>query len=401
MDLFEHQKRVIESAPKRLALCFGMGTGKTLTAIKLAEKYRASVLVVCPKGLVKQWEEGLTLYPYKWKVLSKENFKKYKEEIGYWDCFIGDESHLICGYKSQIHKAVYSYLKKNKIPYRYFLTATPITATPYSAYALARLMGFEPNYWDFTRKFFIQKRLGNRVIMIPDPKQEQVLIDYIKKFGVFVKIEDVIDVPTQTFEVEYFELNDDQKNKIKEIKETESEPIAKWTKINTVENGIFIGDKYNKSETFSCQKNDRIIELVKQNKKIAVFARYNAQLYNLKSLLEPYKRSIFVINGENKDRYQTIKDIEKSNNAIVLINSSCSAGYELPSINMIIFASLSFSYIDFMQSCGRFLRANKPTPNHYITLTIKGGVDNEVYNCIVDKKDFYIRLFNDNNYGII
>jgi len=91
-----------------------------------------------------------------------------------------------------------------------------------------------------------------------------------------------------------------------------------------------------------------------------------------------------------------VQDIGTVDEAIVLINASCSEGYELPSIGVILFASLSFSYKDYKQMLGRFLRINALKKNVYIHL-ISEGVDTEVYKSIMNKQDFDIAIYSKQN----
>jgi hypothetical protein len=57
-----------------------------------------------------------------------------------------------------------------------------------------------------------------------------------------------------------------------------------------------------------------------------------------------------------------------------------------------VFASLSFSYVDYKQACGRILRINNLQENTYIHLVAE-GVDQDVYNCIQNKQDFTIKIY--------
>ncbi len=77
---------------------------------------------------------------------------------------------------------------------------------------------------------------------------------------------------------------------------------------------------------------------------------------------------------------------------VVLINASCSEGYELPSIGLIVYASLSFSLKDYIQSQGRFLRINRLKKNVYIHL-VSGEIDVAVMDAIMKKQDFHIEIY--------
>jgi predicted helicase len=122
----------------------------------------------------------------------------------------------------------------------------------------------------------------------------------------------------------------------------------------------------------------------------------NDILGNLKTNSD-IKKNVYMINGSVKNRDEITQQIEKDDECIVVINAACSEGYELPSIGTIIFASLSFSYKDYKQALGRFLRINKLKKNVYIHLVTAGSVDEGVYNAIMKKQDFDIEIYANEN----
>ncbi len=58
MNLYKHQKRIVEKAPEKHILAWEMGTGKTIAALELA-KLTQNLLVICPKSLKEQWKENM------------------------------------------------------------------------------------------------------------------------------------------------------------------------------------------------------------------------------------------------------------------------------------------------------------------------------------------------------
>lgn len=383
--------------PSRALIPHGTGTGKTVVAIALADKNCKTCLVVTLKDNVEKWKREISTHGTKtcqYIVLSKEQFKKQWNILEKSDGIIVDECHTFAGISSQLSHALRDYLKKHDTQFRWLLSATPVTATPMSVYVISTHLGHKMNYYSFLRMFFFEMRMGSRRVWRPNPKKEPQLIELVNKlaYGSMIKMGDVVEVPEQKFETEFFELTEDQKSAIKNL--SDMEHIVRWTKMHQIENGTLAGNEYEPAQFFICGKNEYIVQTALREKKLAIFARYNHQIEILKGLLEHYNKPIFVINGENKDRDTTVQQIEKATECVVLINTSCGTGYELPSIGTIIFASLSFSYLDYEQSIGRFLRINALKKNRYIHLVTKGGVDEGVYDCIKHKQDFYLELFN-------
>ena len=53
----------------------------------------------------------------------------------------------------------------------------------------------------------------------------------------------------------------------------------------------------------------------------------------------------------------------------------------------------NFSYKNYKQMKGRFLRANALKKNLFIHMVVDDGVDKDVYNNIMNKQDFSFKLY--------
>jgi superfamily II DNA or RNA helicase len=220
---------------------------------------------------------------------------------------------------------------------------------------------------------------------------EDEVADLVREIGTTCKMEDCVDVPEQVFETVFLELTPKQKKAIKEIEEPQS--IVRWTKTHAIEQGVKSGDEYVESEYIDNMKTDYILSYAEENPKFSVICRYNLQIKMLKEELEKKGKKVFVINGEVKNRDEVVQEVERTEACVVIIQASCSVGFEIPSVPIMIFASLSFSFVDHEQSLGRIHRINKLKKNLYIYLVVKDGVDEGVYNCIMSKKDFNIAIY--------
>ena len=91
-ELWKHQKYAYEKYKDResFGLLFPTGTGKTLTACRIAEAKDRPVLVIAPNALCKQWADELTnkdeesrISEKEWEVVvctsKTKNTKKFKE----------------------------------------------------------------------------------------------------------------------------------------------------------------------------------------------------------------------------------------------------------------------------------------------------------------------------------
>jgi superfamily II DNA or RNA helicase len=235
--------------------------------------------------------------------------------------------------------------------------------------------------------------MGMRVVPVAKKGMEGKLAEITKQIASVVNIYDVLDVPLQNhMEPEYFALTKEQEKAIKE--NYDPVPIVRYTQQHEIENGILIGNEFRKSETFDCDKNERILDLVRETDKVAIVCRYNMQIDVLKELLEKNDIPVAVIRGDVKNRDQITVDAENTERGVVLIQADCAEGYQLPSFELCIFASQSYSYTKWEQICGRFLRMDKPSRTTFMYLLTEGdSVDQGVYDAVKRREDFKIELF--------
>lgn len=395
-ELYRHQREFLARNPKRRLLCWDTGSGKTRAAIEWAKQnFATRILVICPKALKEKWRRDILKYAGNqlnpWLILSKEEFRKLHKEISAHEVVIVDEAHYFSGMKSQMSKALFWYINKRQVEFVLLLTATPYMSTPWNIYTLARHLGYNWNYMSWKLQYFYEIRMGMRWVLKIRNDIEDEMAEKVKEIGDVVRLDECADIPQQVFEVEELLLTPEQTAAKKEI--IEINPIVRFTKYHEIENGILKSDGYTPDKTYASLKNERIKEYCETTDKVAVVCRYNLQIDMLAKELGGIGKPVFIIRGDVKDRDGVVQAIEKSNQCVVLIQADCSEGYELPSIGLIIFASLSFSYKNYKQVTGRFLRINALKKNVYIHLVIPGGVDEAVYEAVKNKEDFDISIY--------
>lgn len=179
-----YQEKALSHADKKaLLLDMGVGTGKTITSLALADKKNPpKVLVVVPAALTLQWykviteqwgepscllyrgtkkqREQLVLDDYKFIVLSynllRNDFKRIFQEIPKESLIIIDEAQALKNRKSKIFKAI-AKLKNLKQAHLLMLSATIISA-PEDAYAIIKLLNPKAyqNYQHFAAVHLVQ-----------------------------------------------------------------------------------------------------------------------------------------------------------------------------------------------------------------------------------------------------
>jgi hypothetical protein len=370
-------------------------SGKSLALIELTKIKGDKALLICPKSLVEKWEEDIKLHQVDMDVISKEQFKikHSKGLLPKYNTILVDEAHYFSGYKSALTKALADYLREHNPKHLYFATATPYLSTSYNIWTYLKLFGRNIKWFSWTQTFFTKIKMGNRLIPVERKtfkgrEMSEVMGDYIRQIGNFVSLDDCFDVPEQISQRETFQITAEQK-KAFELHH-DITPIVNYTRRLQIENGTIKTPEG--FDTFKSEKLSRVLELIKEHKKLVVVCRHRAEMELIKQNI---KKPCFLIHGDVKDRNEVVKQANASEECVVLVNASCSEGYELPLFPIMVFYSLSNSHKDHIQMKGRILRANHLKKNVYLYLVVKGGVDEMVYKNVVEKKqDFHFDMIN-------
>jgi len=417
--LYDHQKKIIAEDKHKCGLFLGTGASKTRTALELAE---GETLIICPKQ--QRDDETWQRENKKWgtnnklTVISKEDMRRDWNCLPLYDTVIIDEVHTCLGVMpavvskkgiqspktSQIFAAVYGYIQKQPPKRLYLLSATPVPK-PMSMWGIGLLLGQHWDFYEFRRTYYIEVRMGaNRRIWLPrrgdDLKNR--LAKTVQTFGYTGGLNDFFDVPEQSHKTVQIELTKEQKAAVEQMTFLEADPLIRRARIRTIENGVLYGKKIetidgktdqmtDKTTIFPSKKIDYILERAIEFPKLLIFANYTAQINEIARVLKEDGYQVSTLTGQTKDR-SFIRTVDESPEPhIIVAQSSISAGYELPSFPCVIYASKSWRYVDYEQSLGRVLRANKLKKNLYIHLIVE-GCDKDCHNAIMSGQDFQEKL---------
>jgi superfamily II DNA or RNA helicase len=268
-------------------------------------------------------------------------------------------------------------------------------------WAIATLFGHRWNFSEFREKYYRCVRIGMRQIWLPreDEATRQKLADLVKVFGYTGSLNDFFDVPEQTHKEVIVELTTAQKTALRQLNAGEADPLVRRARQRTIENGVLygkkvieVGDKIDEmvSETtiYPSAKIDYILERALEFPKLLIFANYTAQINEIARILTLEGYNVVTLTGKTKDRSTIIQEAEAAHECIVVAQCAISSGYELPSYPCVVYASKSWRFVDYEQSLGRVLRANKLKKNLYIHLIVKDGPDEDCHNSILSGRDF-------------
>lgn len=417
-----HQQTFDDIAKPHYGCWHGTGTGKTRTCTHSVREHEGSIMVVAPKTSVqkKQWQgEAKTLGLKEPFVISKEQFRRDHKTLPHFDAVIFDEAHFIFGVTpntkqvnkvkvpkaSQLYEAARWYIDTHK-PKRVILaTATP-NKTPMSIWAAGRLLGRDWDFYRFRNLFY--KRLPMNVRSpVYAPKRDKASIDALARFtnslGQSLRMEDIKDVPLQSFITETFDLTAKQKETLKTLPSRFTDLTSLRCKRHQVENGLLYEDALDPVaqkvvrtvENIPCEKLAYIIERSYEFPKMVIFANYTEQVDQIAEALRKEGKEVHVMDSRTKDRKAVENAVESVDSAYVVAQATVSSEWEFKSCPVMIFASLSNKNVDYIQGKGRIQRYDAVKKNLYIHLVTdhKESIDKRWYDAIMSGKDFNEALY--------
>lgn len=376
--LYDHQKRFIERNPDRALLVWETGTGKTVAAcewLKMRPEYPA--LVICPKGIVGKWRRDLIAEGAKADVITRDSVKVI--DISKYRAIVVDEaqdfaSPLFEKNRSQRATKLYLHFKNHPDTHALLLTATPVRSTPWNIHTLACYMG---KYWpakEFKAEFFhLTDKFGRMHYELDHGWQKRVR-PYVESLADIVLMKDCVDVPVQHHQVVKVPWTGIQEDK---LGNTFEDPARAWHERHRAENGL-----------------EKLIELKKildGYRKAIVVCHYTAQIEQYAEEIGK-DRQVFVLQGATKDQDAVIQGAREADDCVFIIQASMGAGFDAAEFSVVIFASMSFRYVDYVQMKGRVKRINNLHENLFIHM-IGGKNDQAVYDTIQKNKDFDVHEY--------
>ena len=132
--LFDFQKAAVKIAAhhlnKRGGVLIGdvVGLGKTLMATALArifeDDYYLETLIICPKNLVRMWEDYAAQYRLRARILSTSQVIRELPDMRRYRLILIDESHNLRNREGKRYKVIQEYIEKNESKV-ILLSATP------------------------------------------------------------------------------------------------------------------------------------------------------------------------------------------------------------------------------------------------------------------------------------
>ncbi len=129
------------------------------------------------------------------------------------------------------------------------------------------------------------------------------------------------------------------------------------------------------------------MELLEGYRKAIVVCHYTQQIDNYVEWIGN-DRQVYVLDGRTKDQDATIEAAKKADDCVFIIQAQMGAGFDAGEFSCVIFASMSFRFVDMIQMQGRVLRVNNLHENMFYYL-LGGKNDRAVYEQVKKGLDFH------------
>ena len=430
MNLYPHQNCALEVTRelRRAAYFHDMGLGKTFTASeKMIELRNKLALVICQKSKVSDWAIHFKKhYGNKVQVIDytrKENQLLAAEDIMLFSdpvyvvvivnyelvwrraelarlsgfTLILDESSMIQNPEAKVTKFVMKKLKPEAV---ILLSGTPCGGKFENLWTQSYLLGCGLSKKEFEKKFInfeiLDRRLGFP-IRIVDRKNPYKNVDELKAMlrdngAVFLKTEDVIELPEQRFIDVYSKLTPDYRrflrSKVLQLPDKEL--------VGNSNLSFRIGLRVLASG-YSEPKLDAFRDLLKStNDRLIVFYNFIQELRALEEIAKDEGRPVSYVNGQSKD----LTNYEEEENSVTLCQyQAASMGLNLQKANKIIYFSPPERSELFEQSKKRIHRIGQSNACTYYLMKTASSIDELIYRALEEKKDYTDELFREQYMG--
>ncbi len=419
MKLYQHQIDGLKQTEGQVncALYWDMGLGKTFGGSEKMCEYGNSVnLVICQKSKISDWVDHFkthyTVFVYDMsKKKDFENFFKHsdlfsprvavisyqtawrrKELLNLTDfTLMLDESSLIQNKTAKQTKFILRLNPKNVI----LLSGTPTAGKYENLWTQAHLLGWNISEELYNRQYVNWKTVESdgffhKIVDMDNPyKNVERLKQKLREHGaVFMKTEEVFDLPEQTF----ITVNCGSSKEYKKFMRDSIVRLGDGTEL--IGDQIFTKRLYARQlcGMYSMDKLEAFRELIQStNDRVIVFYNFTDELNKMVQLISEMGKKISIVNGQVKD----LTAYEEYEDSITFIQYRAgSKGLNLQLANKMVYYSPTEMVDDWMQSQKRIHRIGQKKPCFYYQLVCENSIEERIYDALAKGVDYTDDLFN-------
>ena len=379
-------------------------------------------LIVCQKSKVEDWLNHIKNYYHDSKICAfdltnKTDFKEFFRPMyssGWFSRKVGiinyelafrrkellklndftlmlDESSMIQNEKAKRTKFILKMNPKNVI----LLSGTPTSGKYEKLYSQINLLGWNISknlYWNQYVNYHVDKRQGFPRVVVDGYKNVERLKSKLREHGaVFMKSEEVFDLPKQVFNIVNVPITSDYKRfrKSRVVTIGEKELVGDTTLTKMLYERMLCGQ-------YNDEKVNALVDLIESTEdRVIVFYNFNDELRKIENACMLLDRPLSIVNGFTKDL--SIYD-EYSNSVTAIQYQAGAMGLNLQKANKIIYFTLPLSSELFEQSKKRTHRIGQESTCFYYMMICKGSIEEKIYKTLEMRKDYTDKLFEEDEH---
>lgn len=399
ITLREYQKEIVSKGIKILEkhkivyLSMEVRTGKTLTALSIANGYK-NVLFVTKKKAISSIQSDYNLLSPNYEIVII-NYESIHKIEGDFDLVIVDEAHGLGAFPKASNRVLNLFKKCKNKPIIY-LSGTPTPESYSQIFHQFKISSYSPfkqyttfykwanHYVNIDRKMIA----GNYVNDYSNANKEKI-DEHCKKLFISYTQKEAGFNQTINEKILKVKMNQTTKKIIKklikdEVVQGENEviladtPVKMQQKIHQLSSGTikFESGNFKVIDYSKC-------EYIKDNfkgQKIAIFYKFKAEFEALKETFPLWTNDIeeFNTNKESVFLTQILSGRE---------------GINLSVADSLIFYNIDFSATSYFQARDRLTSKTRTKENNVFWLFSIGGIENKIYKCVKNKEDYTLNHF--------
>lgn len=435
-----------QAVNKGFGFLFEMGCGKTLTTIAtMGAAYQmgavSKVLVVCPTSICSVWLKDIASYaafPADVRVMFGDKSKRLKilgelkesklkalkvavinfesvwrdgviDALMEWspDMIVADESQRIKSHDAQQSKAMHQLGEIAK--YKLILSGTPVQNNAIDIFSQYRFLDptvFGMNFYAFRNRYAVMGGFQKHQVVAYRDLDE--LIRKAHSIAYRVTKEECLDLPEQTFETRYIQLDGKDKQLYQQIKKesfaelegggtiTAPTVLTKMLRLQQLTGGFLTADDGTSPQFVFDGKIKALEEIlddyvIDSGKKLVIFCRFRAEIDLIQKLLDKKKLGYSSIYGDIKisDRGAIVDDFQNNPDTKVILCQIDTAGLgiTLTAADTCVYYSVNWNYAAYEQSLARIHRIGQRNTCTYIHLVVEKSIDEDVLEALSKKED--------------
>ena len=385
--------------------CCEVRVGKTAIALETCKLFGAKkVLFVTKKKAISSIERDHFNFGYEFEIVIINDQSLHKIEDTDFDLVVSDEHHKYGAFPKPNKVAQLFKKRYSKLP-MIFLSGTPTPESHSQWFNQFWVSDYSPfkqytNFYKWAVDYVDvkEKRLGYAVIKDYSQAKEQLIRrmtqHYIITFtqaqaGFTTSVNEMI-LECEMQPITNLIINKLKKNLV--VKNTDGQVILGDT-------GVKLMQKIHQLSSGTCKFEDGTSKVIDLSKALFILEKFTgvkiAIFYKFK---EEFNALSQVFGGKNLTN--DVEEFDNSDKCIALQIVSGREGISLQNAKYLVYYNIDFSATSYWQSRDRLTTMQRQS-NEVFWIFSKGGIELDIYKTVLKKKDYTLKIFNQNNLDII